>query len=376
MSCLSTEIDKRFYALAINADNVVANEEKLKRLFLWLYDYKSELPRDVKRRESGYLGDVLDLTSLNCFSIDKLDTRIREDALSVKELPAGGFQFGVHVSAGARQIIPGSPAEILARRRGSSSIPTFGDKEYPFRCFAEPFRKLFDLNPKRNSVTFSLMFETDASYNIKPDTYELRLAEIQNARALSFEQAANLLNGAGVRAHESALVQHLQHARALVHAQNSRGSSFADSSALIKPVDIAYGLLSIFNSYAHKLLEEQEIELPPPLQSGLGAGRVKFNAPVRDYKVLLAQRQLDRFLEGREPLSSSEMQQQLDSTGVSAIRSSAFRLIAVTEELRMRAPSATVVLQSGGQLSVLGRPDSLTSPFARADEPEDESEGE
>jgi hypothetical protein len=164
--------------------------------------------------------------------------------------------------------------------------------------------------------------------------------------------------------------------RALIRTQNSRGTSFVEPNVAIKPVDIAHGLLFIFNTYAQKLLEEQGIALPPPTQSGLGTGTVKFNAPVRDYKVLLAQRQLDCFLDGREPLSGSEIRQQVAMTGVAAIRSRAFRLIAATEELRMRAPSSTVVLQYGGHISVLGSPESLTSSLTSMEDAEEEGDGE
>jgi hypothetical protein len=376
MSQLSTESDKRFYALAIDADNVVADADRLRWAFRWLFDHKQDLPREVKKREIMLSGDVRDLTGLHCFSMDRRDTRIREDAFSVESLPGGGCRFGVHVVAGSRQIPHGCPAEVRARKRGSGSIITFGGQEYSFRLFSEPFRKLFDLTPERGALTFSLTFETDAAYVIKPDTYNLCLAEICNRHALSFEQAESLLRGVAARSNKRALARDLQHAQALVRAQNARSSSFADRSALIKPADITQGLLAIFNTYIHKLLDEQEVALPPPARGGLASGTVKFNAPARDYKVLLAQRQLDSYLQGKEPLSPLELQEQLSLTGVAAVRSSAFRLIAAAEELRRGDSTATVVLQSGGHITALGKPEGLTSPLTGGDATETEDEGE
>jgi hypothetical protein len=364
MSSLSSDLDKKFFALAIDGKNVVADSTRLQSLFLSLFDFRPEPPKNSQKVER--LGDdtIRDLTDLLCFSVDLEETRIGEDAFSVEQLPGRGYRFGIHVIAGSRQIVHGSAADVRARRRGVSSIVEFDKHRYPFRLFAEPNRQLFNLAPRREVVTFSLMFETDARYSIKPDTYTLSLARIRNRDAISFSEAGSLLQGGSTRLNKRALAEALRHTQELVKALGSRSSSFADASAPVRPRDMTHALLAIFNTFAEQSLARSGVALPLAVRNSVGTEAVKFNGPVRSYYALLAQRQLEKFLLGKDPMSASEIDECLAQTGTAADRSNAYQLIIGAERLRKSSPGAAVVLRSQSNLGLLDESGTSESSIA------------
>lgn len=376
MSRLASDNDKRFFALAVNEDSLVADAAQLKRLFLSLFDYRKALPRGIEKLDSGSLESIKDLTSLHCFSIDNEDTRVREDAFSVEQLPGGGFRFGIHIAAGSTHIAEGSTADVLARRRGVSGIVDLEGVEYSFRLFSEPWRKLFDLSPHHDSPVFTLRFDTDNKYVIKSDSYQLSLSRIRNREPLAFTEAARLLSSARARLNKRPIVQALKHLEALVRTQAMRSSSFDNQKGAMKIRDVTHELLSIFNTYAEKLLVEAGIAMPPQARSANGSFTVKFNGPVRNYQVLLAQRQLDKLLRAEEPMSASEMAQQVKSCGPDVEGASALQLINTADHLRVNAPSAVLRLGANGGLDLLERADGSTSQFIAPTQAEGEGDRE
>jgi hypothetical protein len=228
-------------------------------------------------------------------------------------------------------------------------------------------RKLFDLSLQHKSLTFSLMFETDPSYAIKPDSYQLCLAHIRNHEALAFSEASRLLRSARSRSGKRPVAQALSHLEALVRTQAGRSSSFTDPKASMKAKDLIQDLLLIFNTYSEKRLLEAGIAMPPPSRSASGSHIVKFNGSVRNYQVLLAQRQLDRFLRGKEPMSRAEMEQHVANCGPYVEGSSAFQVISTAEYLRANDPSAVVRLDSQGGLDSLQKSDGSVSPLISLD---------
>jgi len=69
----------------------------------------------------------LPLAPAAAFSIDDITTTEIDDAFSVRPLPAGGWEIGVHIAAPALGIAPGSPLDVEAASR-LSTVYMPGDK--------------------------------------------------------------------------------------------------------------------------------------------------------------------------------------------------------------------------------------------------------
>ena len=57
------------------------------------------------------------MAEAEAFSIDDITTTEIDDAFSVRRLPAGGWEIGVHIAAPALAIAPDSPLDLEAARR-------------------------------------------------------------------------------------------------------------------------------------------------------------------------------------------------------------------------------------------------------------------
>jgi exoribonuclease-2 len=62
----------------------------------------------------------LPLAPVRAFSIDDAETTEIDDAFSVRALPAGGFEIGIHIAAPGAAIAPGTPLDAIARARLST----------------------------------------------------------------------------------------------------------------------------------------------------------------------------------------------------------------------------------------------------------------
>jgi len=94
--------------------------------------YRLEVPREFSAETLGlsralrdspppdpYAAQRLDLTGLECITIDGEQTRDFDDALSLEEVP-GGWRLGVHIAEVSAMVAPGTPLDLEARERGTS----------------------------------------------------------------------------------------------------------------------------------------------------------------------------------------------------------------------------------------------------------------
>lgn len=82
-------------------------------------DHFHEQIEKWKRGEVRF-DDREDLTKSFILTIDPPDAKDYDDAISIKRLPEGGWELGVHIADVANFIPPGSPLDEEAKRRGNS----------------------------------------------------------------------------------------------------------------------------------------------------------------------------------------------------------------------------------------------------------------
>jgi exoribonuclease-2 len=128
-----------------------------------------------------------DLTALASVTIDDDTTTEVDDALAVENLADGRTRFWIHIADPGRWIVPGSPLDQEARRRGTTVyLPTGRFTMFP-PSLAE---RRFSLNPDvaTPALSFGCVLAGDGAlleYTVIPST-------IRVARRLSYHQAEDL----------------------------------------------------------------------------------------------------------------------------------------------------------------------------------------
>ncbi|UCF19503.1 MAG: ribonuclease R [Gemmatimonadota bacterium] len=149
------------------------------------------------------------------FTIDPVDAKDHDDALSVEQAGADRWVVHVHIADVSFYVIPGSATDVEARRRGTSVYLV--DRVLPM--LPEVLSTdLCSLKPGRDRLTLSVSLELDGSGRV----LKMSLAEgvIRSRRALSYEEAQAILDGD--RAAETDLQMALEWLRGLARQLRRR----------------------------------------------------------------------------------------------------------------------------------------------------------
>ena len=131
---------------------------------------------------------VIDLTHLASVTIDDDTTTEVDDALALETLADGRTRYWVHIADPGRWILPGSPLDVEARRRGTTVyLPTGRFTMFPPSLAEGPF----SLNPGADTpaLSFGCLLAEDGAlveYTVVPST-------IRVARRLSYHDTEALL---------------------------------------------------------------------------------------------------------------------------------------------------------------------------------------
>ncbi len=130
-----------------------------------------------------------DLTHLHLFSIDDPYTRDIDDAISFEE-HADGFQLGVHITDVASFIIPGSPLDREAARRGTSIYLPEGKIPMLPANLSEELLSLKE-KEKRPAVSFLLKLSPQGELLGS----EITLSSITVSKKMSYEEVDGKITG-------------------------------------------------------------------------------------------------------------------------------------------------------------------------------------
>ena len=132
--------------------------------------------------EISFLEKRLNLESLDCITIDGVESNDFDDALSLEELEHG-YRIGIHISDVASQIEVHSPLEEQAFRRATSIY--MPDAQLPM--FPEDLSDgLLSLIRGSRRPTISFLLETDTNYEIT--SRKVCLSTINVSHRLSYEE--------------------------------------------------------------------------------------------------------------------------------------------------------------------------------------------
>ena len=111
---------------------------------------------ELKRRK--------DCRQILTFTIDPVDAKDFDDAISIRSLDNGNYEIGVHIADVSHFVQPGSILDEVAYERATSVyLPDRVNPMLPERISNE----LCSLRPKEDKYTFSAIFEIDKKAHIK-----------------------------------------------------------------------------------------------------------------------------------------------------------------------------------------------------------------
>jgi ribonuclease R len=159
-------------------------------------DYK--FPNEVIS-EAEYVGMDLDpeeilkrrdYRSITTFTIDPLDAKDFDDALSFKILENGHFEIGIHIADVSHYVTPGSAMDTEALKRSNSVylvdrvIPMLPEQLSNLAC---------SLRPHEDKYSFSAVFEMDEKGKVYNEWFGKTV--IHSDRRFTYEEAQEIIEG-------------------------------------------------------------------------------------------------------------------------------------------------------------------------------------
>lgn len=131
-----------------------------------------------------------DFRNTTTFTIDPLDARDFDDALSFKQLENGHYEIGVHIADVSYYVTEGSPMDEEALKRSNSVylvdrvIPMLPEQLSNLAC---------SLRPNEDKFSFSAVFEMDETGKIYSEWYGKTV--IHSNRRFTYEEAQEIIEG-------------------------------------------------------------------------------------------------------------------------------------------------------------------------------------
>jgi ribonuclease R len=139
-------------------------------------------PEEVKTRR--------DFRNITTFTIDPVDARDFDDALSFKRLENGHIEIGVHIADVSYYVRPGSEMDKEALKRSNSVylvdrvVPMLPEQLSNMAC---------SLRPNEDKFSFSAVFEMDENGKVYNEWFGKTV--IHSDRRFSYEQAQEIIEG-------------------------------------------------------------------------------------------------------------------------------------------------------------------------------------
>lgn len=135
------------------------------------------------------LANRRDMRGTTTFTIDPVDAKDFDDALSFKKLENGHFEIGIHIADVSHYVVPGTSLDDEARTRGTSVYLV--DRTIPMLP-EELSNGLCSLNPNLDRLTFSAIFEIDKEGHIYNEWFGRTV--IHSDFRFSYENAQKVLD--------------------------------------------------------------------------------------------------------------------------------------------------------------------------------------
>jgi len=200
------------------------------------YDFPLSFPKNVER-DAEKISDTIseheiskrrDFRDVTTFTIDPVDAKDFDDALSLRKLPNGNYEIGVHIADVSHYVIPGSALDDEAIKRATSVylvdrvIPMLPEKLSNMVC---------SLRPKEDKLTFSAVFEMNDDAKVLNQWFGRSI--INSDRRFTYEEAQQVIEtGDGDFADEINLLDRL--------AKKLRAERFKHGSIAFEKAEVKF----------------------------------------------------------------------------------------------------------------------------------------
>ncbi|MEK7389559.1 MAG: VacB/RNase II family 3'-5' exoribonuclease [Elusimicrobiota bacterium] len=260
------------------------------------------LPLDPSEQQWSRRRVLFDRT---IFTIDGADAKDFDDAVSIEELPGGGWRLGVHIAAVADYVPRGCAIDSQALQRATSVylpgrvIPMLPPKLSDHLC---------SLRPDVPRLTQTCWLDLDAHGS--PGHVRLEESVIRSARRFTYEEVQAILDGRGVarvtaEVKASVLMMGAV-ARKLTAARMKRGALDFSTTEYSVQMDGRGKPLAVIKRprlESHRLIEEFMVAANEAVARTLSRSRVPF---------------LRRLHEPPDPARLQEAQEELGKLGIKA----------------------------------------------------------
>jgi len=210
----------------------------------------ARIPEGVHESEMHYRKDFRETLTV---TIDPVDARDFDDAISYKLLKDGLYEIGVHIADVAHYIAPGSALDQEAYKRATSVyLPDRVLPMLPERLSNE----LCSLRPNEDKYTFSAVFKITKEGKVK-DCW-LGRSVIRSARRFTYEEVQEIIEGADGD-HRDVLLLLNEMAQNLRRERFKKGAiNFSSQEVRFKLDEDAkpIGIVVKESKEAHQLIEE------------------------------------------------------------------------------------------------------------------------
>lgn len=231
-------------------------------------------PEEVSRRE-----DMRDVTT---FTIDPKDAKDFDDALSIRRLPNGNYEIGVHIADVTHYVKPDTIIDREAKERATSVYLV--DRVVPM--LPEHLSNgICSLRPDEEKLTFSVVFEMDDRAKILSS--RIVRTVIRSNRRFTYEEAQDVIEtGKGDYAEEILTLDRL--AKILRKERYDNGSVEFDRMEVRFDIDEKGHPTGVYfkeSKDANKLIEEFMLLANRTVATYIGQQRAKKKAKAFVYRV-------------------------------------------------------------------------------------------
>lgn len=198
------------------------------------YRFPEEVEKEVERIPEAIteaeIAKRRDFRGIPTFTIDPVDAKDFDDALSLRRLDSGNWEVGVHIADVSHYIRPGMLADQEALQRGTSVylvdrvVPMLPEKLSNLVC---------SLRPDEDKLCFSAVFEMDDQARVLKEWFGKTV--IRSVRRFNYDEAQEIIDkGKGDFAGELAVLNSL--------AQKLRAERFKRGSFNFEKPEIKFEL--------------------------------------------------------------------------------------------------------------------------------------
>ncbi len=159
-------------------------------------EFPAEVTREAQEIEKNHASMIadeapkrLDFRDTTTFTIDPADAKDFDDALSIKKLPNGNFEIGVHIADVTHFVRPGMALEDEARKRATSIYLV--DATIPMLPH-ELSGNVCSLREGEDRLTFGAIFEIDGQGRVVNRTFGRTI--IRSNKRFVYEEAQEILD--------------------------------------------------------------------------------------------------------------------------------------------------------------------------------------